>query len=53
MLSKRAIEEFQEIYFKTFGKRLSFDDAADQALRLLRFYKFVLGKPVSEHGEGE
>ena len=48
MLSKQAIEEFQEIYLKTYGRKLSFDEAAEQAHQFLRFFKFVIGYPL-EH----
>jgi len=47
MLSKQAIEEFQDIYLKTYGKELSFDDAAEQAHQLIRFFKFALGYPLN------
>ena len=47
MLSKQAIEEFQEIYLKTYGSELSFDDAAEQAHQLIRFLKFALGYPLN------
>ena len=46
MLSKQAIEEFQEIYLKTYGRELSLDDAAEQAHQLIRFFKFALGYPI-------
>ncbi len=47
MLSKQAIEEFQEIYLQTYGKELSFAEATEQALRLIRFCKFALGYPLN------
>ena len=47
MLSKQAIEEFQDIYLKTYGRELSFDDAAEQAHQLIRFFKFALGYPLN------
>jgi len=53
MLTKQAIEEFQGIYFKTYGKELSFDDAAEQALRLIRFCKFALGYPIHSNEDGK
>lgn len=56
MLTQKAIEEFQEIYLQTYGKELSFAEAAEQALRLLRFCKFALGYPVhytNEDGKDE
>jgi hypothetical protein len=42
MLSKQAIEEFQEIYLKTYGKELSFAEASEQAHQMIRLFKFVL-----------
>ena len=47
MLSKQAIEEFQGIYLKTYGRELSFDDAAEQAHQLIRFFKFALRYPLN------
>ena len=47
MLSKQAIEEFQGIYLKTYGRELSLDDAAEQAHQLIRFCKFALGYPLN------
>jgi hypothetical protein len=51
MLSKQAIEEFQDIYLKTYGRELSFDDAAEQAHQLIRFFKFALGYPLNYQTE--
>ena len=56
MLSQKAIEEFQTIYFQTYGKELSFAEATEQALRLIRFCKFALGYPIhytTEDGKDE
>ncbi len=47
MLSKQAIEEFQEIYLKTYGRKLPFDEAAEQAHQLIRFVKSTLGYPLN------
>lgn len=47
MLSQQAIEEFQEIYFQTYGKELSFAEAAEQATQMIRLYKIVLGYPTN------
>ena len=47
MLSKQAIEEFQGIYLKTYGKELSFAEAAEQAHQMIRLFKFVLGYPLN------
>jgi len=48
MLSKQAIEEFQEIFLKTYGRELSYDEAAEQAHQFLRLFKFIIGYPL-EH----
>jgi hypothetical protein len=56
MLSKQAIEEFQEIYLKTYGKELSLAEATAQAHQLIRFCKFALGFPLNfktEDGKDE
>ena len=45
MLSKQAIEEFQEIYLKTYGKELSFAEASEQAHQMISLFKFVLKHP--------
>ena len=47
MLSKQAIEEFQEIYFKTYGEELSFVEATEQATQMIQLYKVVLGFPLN------
>lgn len=47
MLSKEAIEEFQAIYLKTYGKEISFSEAEVQAAKLLRLYKIVFRAPAS------
>ena len=47
MLSQTAIEEFQEIYFKSYGEKLSLSEATTQAYRLLNLYKAVLGHPLN------
>jgi len=46
MLSKQAIEEFQDIYLKKYGRELSFAEATEQAHQFLRFFKFVIGYPL-------
>jgi len=51
MLSKEAIQEFQGIYFQTYGKELSFDEATAQAHQLIRFCKFALGYPLNYQTE--
>ena len=51
VLSKQAIEEFQEIYFKKYGLKLTFEEAAEQAAQVLRLYKAVLGKSKINNNE--
>ena len=47
MISKEALQEFRGIYFQTYGKELSFDEATAQAHQLIRFCKFALGYPLT------
>jgi len=42
MLSKLAVEEFQDIYFREFGIRLSIDEVTEKASNLIRLYKLAL-----------
>ena len=39
MLSEKAIEEFQEIYKKKFGKEISYQDASESGQRLVNLFK--------------
>lgn len=48
MISKKAIIQFQNIYYKEFGKRISFPEATKQAINLLKLYKAVINNPSSE-----
>jgi hypothetical protein len=41
MLSKQAVEEFQQIYKKEFNEELSFDVATEHASRFLSLFKAV------------
>jgi len=38
-LSKQAINEFKEIYFKTFGVKISDAEANQKGLQLLSYFK--------------
>ncbi|MFA6569803.1 MAG: hypothetical protein WCT77_01010 [Bacteroidota bacterium] len=40
-LSKKAIEEYQSIYLKTFGKEISYGEANQQGIKLLRLFKII------------
>ena len=42
MITKEAIEEFQQIYFKEYGEALTFDEAAARAESFLRFFKAIV-----------
>ena len=50
MLSEQAIKEFQEIYFKEYGEKLAFEEAASRAESFLRFFKAIV-KPSNHKGE--
>lgn len=41
MLSKKAITEYQEIYKKEFGVKISEQQAQEQGIKLLRFFKLI------------
>lgn len=40
-LSDQAIKEYQDIYFKEFGKKISKEEAREQGTRLVNLYKAV------------
>lgn len=46
-LSKKAVEEYQQIYKKTFGEDISYQQANEQGIRLLKVFKQVY-KPISK-----
>ncbi len=50
ILSKRAIEEFKELYLKEFKEQLSDDQAEEMASSVLSFFKIIC-RPIP--GEGE
>lgn len=41
VLSRKAVEEYQMIYKKTFGEEISYDQALEQGIRLLRLMKMI------------
>ena len=41
LLPKQAIKEYQEIYFKEFGEKISYDEAQKQGLNLLMLLKLI------------
>ncbi|HSW96412.1 MAG TPA: hypothetical protein VLF89_01150 [Candidatus Saccharimonadales bacterium] len=41
-----AIKEFSTIFFKTFGKKLTQDEASKQAFYLFQLYDAVYGKGI-------
>ena len=45
MLTKQAVEEFQEIYSRRYGVSLSETEAADMADTLLNLYRAVYATP--------
>jgi len=42
MLSKEAFKEFQDIYLREYGIRLSMTEATEKAADLIRLYKLAL-----------
>lgn len=48
MLSQDAIKEFQDIYFREFGIRLTKAEAEEQALNLLSLYKSIISGTEEE-----
>jgi len=49
MLSNEAIKEFQEIYEKEYGKKLTWAEASDAAWRLHEFYRILFDVAKKEH----
>lgn len=47
VLSKKAIEEYQEIYKKTFGEEISYERASEQGMKLLRLFKIIY-RPINK-----
>ena len=43
-LSQEAINEFQRIYKQVHGKSISYEDASDNAIMLIRIVKLLLDK---------
>lgn len=44
MVSKEAVEEFQEVYLREYGRKLSYSQAEKQANNLLQLYKSFLNQ---------
>jgi len=49
-LSKEAIKEFKEIYYKEFGERISDEEAQEMGASLLSLFKIIY-RPVPKVGE--
>ena len=49
-LSKEAIKEFKEIYYKEFGERISDKEAQEMGANLLSLFKIIY-RPIPEAGE--
>lgn len=47
VLSKKAVEEYQEIYKKTYGEEISYEQAAQQGMGLLRLFKIIY-RPINK-----
>lgn len=48
MLTEKAVMEYQELYKQTYGKKISYEIAADQAERLISLVRIVL-QPNKQH----
>jgi hypothetical protein len=48
MLSQQAIMEYQKLYKQSFGKDVSYEEAADQGERLVSLVRIVL-RPNKEY----
>ncbi|MHA1877820.1 MAG: hypothetical protein ACTSUC_15370, partial [Promethearchaeota archaeon] len=46
-LSKKAIKEFKEIYFKEYGEKISDEVAREKGQRLLSLFKIIY-RPIPE-----
>lgn len=47
-LSVNAVLEYQKIYKQEFGEEITFDEAKEQGMRLLRLFDIVY-KPIDEN----
>lgn len=51
-LSKKAIEEFKEIYKNKYGEEISDEEAYEKGRRLIRLFKLIYQSiPEGNHGE--
>jgi len=48
MLSKEAIKEFKEAYFKEFGERITDVEACEKFLRLVNLLRAILKQPATK-----
>jgi len=49
-LSKEAIKEFKEIYYKEFGEKISGPEAQELGANLISLFKIIY-RPIPEAGE--
>jgi len=49
-LSKEAIKEFKDIYYKEFGEKISGPEAQEMGANLLSLFKIIY-RPIPEIGE--
>lgn len=47
MLSDKRVSQFQKLYSERFGKEISFEEAREKGVALVRFLKIIL-KPMTE-----
>lgn len=48
LLSKKAVNEYQKIFLREFGKPISYEEANSQGVRLLRLFKIIY-QPLPKH----
>lgn len=47
MISQKAVEEYQEIYKKVYGEEISYEQASEQGMKVLRLFKLIY-KPIKK-----
>lgn len=54
-LSKKAVEEYRIIYKKFYGEEISYEQAAEQGIKLIRFfnliYRPIKASWIKKHGK--
>lgn len=48
MLSPEAVMEFQRLFEKTYGRKITYDEALLQGTRLVELFRIVYGSSISK-----